>query len=273
MDFIFGDLYGEHIQCYLDNIIIFGNEIDEVLHYFEMVLQKCVNSGIAVKLEKMKFLTDNIQVLGHIVNKQGIGPNPKKVEALLQCRPPQSKAEIRSFLGMVGYLRSFIPRFAEYAFPLSEILKKGCEFRFEGLQHKCFEFLRQSLADQVLLAGPRGAGPFVIVADASAIGIGSALLQLQDKELVLLEFASRKLSATERRWDTREREAFAIKWSCERFQDYLKGHHAIIYTDHDSLKWMDSAPSGKYIAGLYSYSSLTLKYEPSRVMLILWPTG
>ena len=96
-----------------------------------------------------------------------------------------------------------------------------------------------------MLSAPRGSGRFVIVCDASNVGLGNALLQVQDNELVLLEFGSRKFTQAERNWDTREREAYAIKWSCEHFQDYLKGNSAVIFTDHASLQWMDSATSGK----------------------------
>jgi hypothetical protein len=101
------------------------------------------------------------------------------------------------------------------------------------------------LVEEVMLAAPRGIGTFVIVCDASNIGVGNALLQQQGEELVLLEFGSKKFTATERNWDTREREAFAIKWSCEHYQDYLKGFKVVVFTDHESLKWMDNSSSGK----------------------------
>ena len=74
----------------------------------------------------------------------------------------------------------------------------------------------------MLLSAPRGDGPLVIVCDASNRGIGCALLQMQQGDPVLLEFCSNKLTVAEQKWDTREREAFAIKWSLERFFDFTE---------------------------------------------------
>src|SRR5262249_28100261 len=104
---------------------------------------------------------------------------------------------------------------------------------------------RNEVCDQVLLSAPRGDGPMVIVCDASNLGIGSALLQIQEGEPVLLEFGSRKFTTAEKKWDTREREAFAIKWSLEKFRDYVKASSVTVLTDHEPLPWIDKASSGK----------------------------
>ena len=71
------------------------------------------------------------------------------------------------------------------------------------------------------------------------------MLQQQNRELVVLEFGSRKFTAPERNWDTREREAYGIKWACEHYSDYLRCHHVIVLTDHESLTWIDRSLAGK----------------------------
>ena len=108
-----------------------------------------------------------------------------------------------------------------------------------------FDKLKQEMCDQVMLSGPRGTGRMIIVCDASASGVGCALLQVQEGEPVVLEFGSKKLTTAERKWDTREREAYAIKWSLEKFRDYVKASSVLVVTDHESLRWMNSANSGK----------------------------
>ena len=81
--------------------------------------------------------------------------------------------------------------------------------------------------------------------DASNIGVGAALAQVQDRELVILQFAARNLIPAERKWGGREREAFAIKWSVQRFSDYIKSGRTLVLTDHESLRWMWGSKSGK----------------------------
>ena len=72
-----------------------------------------------------------------------------------------------------------------------------------------------------------------------------ALCQRQRDELCLIEFASKRLQPAQRRWDTREREAFAIKWSIDRFRDYVCASHFFVLSDHQSLRWMESSENSK----------------------------
>eukprot|EP01071_Lankesteria_metandrocarpae_P000938 Lankesteria_metandrocarpae@DN1135_c0_g1_i1.p1 len=99
--------------------------------------------------------------------------------------------------------------------------------------------------DVVTLSAPRGKGTFVVICDTSDLALGAALLQMQDVDLVLLEFASKKLNNAEKLWATREKEAFPIRWSVEQFSCYLKGMKFMVLTDHASLQWMDNSSSGK----------------------------
>ena len=129
-----------------------------------------------------------------------------------------------------------------------------------------FHKLCTMISEHVMLSAPRGSGPFVLICDASNTGIGSALAQVQGHEIVLLEFASRRLTDAEKRWDTREREAFAIKWSVQRFQDYIRASHFYIVSDHESLMWMDTISSAKvqrWILYLQQYSFTLLHISGS----------
>ena len=175
----------------------------------------------------------------------GIQPSPTKVEALIKSSKPRDKKELHSFLGLASYVAKFIPNFAKVTAPLYELMHKGSIFRWTDERQEAFEELKSSICDKVMLTAPDGSGPFIIVCDASGHGIGSAILQKQDDALALIEFASKRLTPAERRWDTREREAFAIKWSVKRFSDYVRGAGIFIITDHESLRWMEHAKEGK----------------------------
>ena len=128
---------------------------------------------------------------------------------------------------------------------LDDLLTEECPVRVGDRHEEAFARLKAEICDQVLLGAPRGTGPMIIVADASNRAVGCALLQIQKGEPVLLEFAAQKFSRAEERWDTREREAYAVKWSLEKFHDYVKVSRVIVITDHESLRWMDKASSGK----------------------------
>eukprot|EP00923_Selenidium_pygospionis_P017425 GHVN01030680.1.p1 GENE.GHVN01030680.1~~GHVN01030680.1.p1 ORF type:complete len:210 (+),score=26.64 GHVN01030680.1:157-786(+) len=97
----------------------------------------------------------------------------------------------------------------------------------------------------MMLSAPRGYECFVIVTDASVRGIGAALAQEQEGEIVLLQFAAKRLTPGERRWDTRGKEALAVKWAVQRFEDYVKTAKMLVLSDHESLRWMWGSSSGK----------------------------
>jgi len=110
-----------------------------------------------------------------------------------------------------------------------------------------FVYLKTLITEHTLLTAPRGEGAFVKACDASSYGLGSVLLQWQDKELFPIEFASKTLTPAERNWPPYEREAYAIRWSVQRFEDYVKTGHFIVVTDHSSLQWLNKASSGKVL--------------------------
>ena len=245
VDTAFSDLYGKGVLTYIDDIVIYGNDLSTMFNLFEEVLRRCLDVGFFVKVRKCEFLAPRVLLLGHIISESGIQPNPKKVSAVRDAPAPTSKEQVRSFLGAASFLRRFVPHFAEMAEPITRLLKKGVPFQWLEEQQQAYENLKTNISDQVLLTAPDGNKPYVLVTDASSVGIGAVLLQEKDEELVPLEFASKTLTAAEKKWDVREKEAFAIKWAVKKFEDYVKASFTTVFTDHESLRWMDNASSGR----------------------------
>eukprot|EP00916_Digyalum_oweni_P010954 GHVL01018225.1.p1 GENE.GHVL01018225.1~~GHVL01018225.1.p1 ORF type:complete len:170 (-),score=22.87 GHVL01018225.1:309-818(-) len=163
-----------------------------------------------------------------MVSKCGISPQPERVMAIVKAKRPDSVKTLRAFLGTVGFLRNFVPQFARIAAPLTELLKKSNQFNWGEEQQKSFNELKGKLCERVLLVAPKG----------------TVLYQEINNKIQPIEYVSKKLS-TEQRWDTREKEAYAIKWALEKFREYIKIGKVILFSDHQSLKWMSNSTSGK----------------------------
>ena len=243
MDCVLQGLKG--VVVYIDDIVIYGDDCDEILVRLVAVFSRLKEKGLFIKLAKTELFKDNVKMLGHIVGLEGILPNPEKVQGIKEARPPKNKSELKSFLGSVSFLRRFIPNCSTLVAPMAQLLKKGVKYEFNEECSKAFRTLKLMMEEQVLLTAPQGNGQIVMVCDASNYGVGAALLQWQEKELMLLEFASKSLSKTEQNWPTYEKEAFAIRWAVGRFEDYIKTGDVLVLTDHKSLEWMESATSGK----------------------------
>ncbi|VDI83415.1 Hypothetical predicted protein [Mytilus galloprovincialis] len=112
-------------------------------------------------------------------------------------------------------------------------------------------FLKYSLTVTPLLAYPDLKKPYVLYTDASNDTIGACLTQPCEEEETHLSclrkekpiyFLSHKLSDTQSRWSTIEKEAFSIHYALQKLDHYLHGAEFIIRTDHKPLKYLLLSP-------------------------------
>ncbi|EZG71323.1 putative Gag-pol polyprotein, partial [Gregarina niphandrodes] len=123
-----------------------------------------------------------------------------------------------------------------------ELLKKGRLFVWPDARREAFMKLKRAVAGASFLHKPVPGAPLIIETDASEVGIGAVLKQVQE---VPLEFASKKFTEAERKWDTRETELFAVKWAVEKWCDYVALHHFTVRTDHANLRYLVGVDKGK----------------------------
>eukprot|EP00916_Digyalum_oweni_P010959 GHVL01018232.1.p1 GENE.GHVL01018232.1~~GHVL01018232.1.p1 ORF type:complete len:331 (-),score=31.14 GHVL01018232.1:630-1622(-) len=115
IDIIFGDLYTKGVSVYIDDIVIYQNSEKDSINTIHEVLQRCKSNGLYIKLKKSHILKAEIPLLGHMVSKCGISPQPERVMAIVKAKRPDSVKTLRAFLGTVGFLRNFVPQFARIA--------------------------------------------------------------------------------------------------------------------------------------------------------------
>lgn len=245
MDEVFGHLYGKGVKIYFDDFIIFKNSISELFKLLNLVLDLAIENGLYFNVKKCSFVQSEVELLGHHVGFHGYRPLESRLQGLVNAKPPRTKRELHSFLGTVQFVKRFYPSFDEVMFPLRVLMKKSVAFVWESEHQEAFEKLKSMLMARTMLTVPKGMGAYVLITDASDFGVGGALLQIQEKELEPILFLSRPLTKTERNWDAREKEAFAIKWCLERSKNIVQGHKIYSLTDNQSLKWMKDAPQSK----------------------------
>ena len=107
--------------AYLDEIIIFSNTAEEHLKHIQIVINRLKSAQLKLKKSKCSFFKKELYYLGHLLTAEGIKPQVEKVKAIHEMRPPTNPKGVREFLGMVGYYRKFINRFADAARPLTKL--------------------------------------------------------------------------------------------------------------------------------------------------------
>src|SRR5215471_5792617 len=238
MDKVLGDIKDKFVMVYLDDVIIYSNTFEEHLKYVEEVLKRIRIAGLRLKAEKCKFAAQELQFLGHIVGKEGVNPDPEKVDKIVNYPVPKNIRELRGVLGLFSYYRRFIKDFAKKAEPLYSLLKKDIEYKWTSEQQKVFEELKEKITTAPVVKYPNFDQPFLLYTDALITGLGAVLAQQVDGREHVIAYASRTLTLAERNYGITELECLAIIWAVKYFRQYICGVKFTIITDHAALKWL-----------------------------------
>ena len=130
MDIAFSEEKDKFVVLYLDDIIVFSKSYEKHLQHLEIIFLKCMKFGISLNPKKSHFALEEGKLLGHIISKDGIRIDTRRVEAIGQIAFPRSKKEVQSFIGKVNFLRRFIINCAEKMRSITKMLRKGNEIKW-----------------------------------------------------------------------------------------------------------------------------------------------
>jgi hypothetical protein len=225
---------------YLDDVILFGESLQEHNERLREVFDRLRQCNLKIEPDKCEFLKTELSYLGHVVTNEGVKPDPEKVRAIIDFPTPLNTTGVKSFLGLAGYYRKFIPQFSKIAKPLNDLLKKNNQWQWEQKQIDSFGLLKTILTQEPVLQYPDFTQPFILTTDASGFAVGAVLSQGKIGQDKPISFASRTLNRAEENYSTIEKELTAIVWACRHYRPYLLGRPFTIVTDHKPLTWMFS---------------------------------
>ena len=210
------------------------------------LFRRLLAAGMTIRPTKCLFGVNTVDFLGHRLEEGLIGLHEDNVTKIKDAPRPTTKKQIRSFMGLAGYYRDFIPNFTALA-PLSDLTRKGQPNKVEWgeTQEKAYQSMKALLAKEQVLRLPDPGKIYFLRTDASDTGIGAVLMQKHDGKLFPVRYGSKKLSSAERNYSTIENECLAIVWGFKRFHLYLYGVPFVLKTDHEPLKYMNSAKFAK----------------------------
>ena len=255
-----------------DDFLLYASTEKQMLERLQVFFERCKQKGITLKRTKCEFLLSSIKYFGRIISRNGISPDPAKVEAIQAIPVMTSTKEVRSFLSLVNFCSPFIPNLSQKAAPLRRLLNSQTKFEWTPECDKAFQDIKAAISNDCLLAHFNPALSTYVIVDASIFGLGSVVCQAHTNSdnvtyLRPIVYSSRSVSNVETRYSQTELETLGAVWGCERNKLYLLGHHFTLIGDHQPLAGLlkpGSRPPARIIRWLLRLQcfDFTFKYRP-----------
>lgn len=219
------------VIVFFDDILIYSASWSAHMTHLEQVFSLLLHDQFYLKEEKCCFALQQVEYLGHIVKAGTVAPDPAKIQAMVDWPIPMIVKALKGFLGLTGFYRKFIKRYALIAAPPTALLRKDA-FQWSPEATVAFSKLKQAMTDASMLALPDFDKPFLLQTDASRIGMGSVFSQGTKP----IAFFSKLFTPRMFNSSAYLKELHAITTAVKKWRRYLLGHFFVIQTDHKPLK-------------------------------------
>ncbi|WVZ58317.1 hypothetical protein U9M48_008598 [Paspalum notatum var. saurae] len=239
---------GQFVVVYFDDILIYSKSLHEHMDHLRAVFDALRAARLFGNIEKCTFCTDRVSFLGYVVTPRGIEVDEAKVQAIRSWPTPTTVSQVRSFHGLAGFYRRFVPNFSTIAAPLNELTKKGVPFHWGKTRDDAFNLSKDRLTHAPLLQLPDFGKTFELECDASGVGIGGVLMQ-ENKPVA---YFSEKLSGPVLNYSTYDKELYALVRSletiCHSFDhESLKHIRSQLKLNRRHAKWVEFIESFPYV--------------------------
>ena len=259
-----------------DDVTVYGEgeTLDEAIKDHDKnlrnLMERARENNLVFNYAKTQILKPEIVFFGNVYGRDGVKPDPAKIQAIRDISAPSNVKELQSFLGMCTYLAPYVPNLSDKTTNLRTLLKHDNEFQWNPEQDKAFHEIKDEICKANTLAYFDPNQPAVLKVDASQNALGAALTQ-NGKPVA---YASKSLTETESRYANIERELLACVFGAERFNTYLYGKHFTIESDHKPLemiakKNLKAAPARlqRMLLRLQRYD-YDIQYVPGKFMTL-----
>jgi len=241
MNEIFRDMTDRFVVIYLDDILIYSDNLEEHKSHVRQVLARLREHDLHVKPEKSRFHATTIEFLGFIISPEGISMDPAKTKAVSNWPAPSTLKELQSFLGFANFYRRFIARFSDIVVPLVRLTRKDVQYTWGSDQQTAFDAIKHAFTQAPVLAHFNPEYPLLVETDASDHAVAAILSQISslDGELHPIAFYSRSMVPAETNYDIYDKELLAIYAAFRQWRHYLEGasHTIQVLSDHKNLEY------------------------------------
>ena len=210
-------------------LLSFPPPFEEHVSRLQLVFDRLRAAGLKVKPTKCSLFHKSVIYLGHRLSAGGVSPDESKYAVVRDWPTPVDAVDVRRFVGFASYYRRFIPRFATIASPLHALTQKNAVFKWTTECDDAFRSLQTLLTEAPILGYPHPDRRFILDTDASSTGMGAVLSQVSsDNREVVIAYASKSLSKSQRNYAASKRELLAVVTFCMHFFDTTCLGHGLL---------------------------------------------
>ena len=235
-------------ELYIDDILVHARTEAEFLIRLEKILERCRMYNIALNPGKCKLGIEEIEYVGHKIDRNGISFTREKLDGVMDFEKPIFSKQLKQFLGLANYFKDNIRRYSQIMYPLNQLLrgyKKGERSRIQWSEEATSAYIEIKTAinncPTLFFLDPKA--DVFLHTDASDYGIGGYLWQQIAGREQPVAFISKSLSGPQKRWDTPQKEAYAIFYSITQLDHLLRDIHFTVKTDHKNLVYINETAS------------------------------
>jgi hypothetical protein len=272
MNDIFKDMLDVCVIVYLDDILIYSDDMSKHQEHVREVLRRLRKHGLYARSDKCEFHKDRVEYLGYILSPEGLTMSDDKVKTIQEWPEPKKVKDIQSFLGFANFYRRFIYNYSDIVVPLTRLTRKGIAWTFDEKCRTSFDTLKKAFTTAPVLTHWAPDKQIIVETDASDYALAAILsIVADDGDIHPIAFHSRTFSSAESNYDTHDKELLAIFEAFRIWRHYLEGSGSPIdvVTDHKNLEYFSTtkvltrrqARWSEYL----SQFNLVIRFRPGRL--------
>jgi len=243
MNNILSDILDVCIMIYLDNILIYSNNMSEHHQHVKEVLKHLYKASLYAKAEKCEFHSESVEYLGYILFSSGLTMSDDKIKIIHNWLEPKKVKDIQSFLGFANFYHQFIFNYSDIVIPLTHLTQKDISWKFDSSCQDTFNSLKKAFTSTSIFIHWIPDAQLIVETDASDYAL-TAILSIvnEDNKVHLVAFYSHTFTAAELNYDIYDKELLAIFKAFKIWQHYLEGpaYPINVVMDHKNLEYFST---------------------------------
>ena len=223
---------------YIDDILLLSDSKEHMFQLIEQLHIISTKNNLKLAPEKSFFMLLKVKFLGQEIGYNTSKPIHSKIAAIHKIPSPNGKVALMSFIGALNFYTKFIEKLHINLKPFYDLLHENTPWKWTDEHESLFQKLKMSLTSETELTIPNTKHPFFITVDASLIGLGAVLFQLNEQnKMKVISYNSRILNPQEQKLSTLDRELLGIVHALQIYEFLIIGspHPIHIFTDHKPL--------------------------------------